>query len=130
MDRVFLDTSFLLAFVDKEDEHHQKAKSLMRDFLEGEVLLSGHVFVETVNTVFSRSDHEKAKNLAKYLTKSEIKVVQLNQPGFENANKIFQDKAISFTDCSVPAAMNMLGVEKLATFDRDFEKFEQIEKVP
>lgn len=129
MARIFLDTSFILAFIDKEDTRHAEARGIMQEFLKDELYISDHVFAETVNIVFSRANHDRAKNLAEYLVKSEINLVQLNQPGFEGAYQVFSSEKISFTDASIKALMKNLGIEKLATFDSDFERFKDVEIV-
>jgi predicted nucleic acid-binding protein len=129
MARIFLDTSFLLAFIDKEDSHHKEARDLMKESLKDDLYISDHVFAEAVNTVFSRAGHKRAKNFAEYLIKSEIKLVQMNQSGFEGAYQLFQTEQISFTDTTIKSAMDNLGIQKLATFDTDFKRFENIKTI-
>ena len=54
----------------------------------------------------------------------------LNEPGFLQACNLFQENEISFTECSIVSAMKILSIDKLATFDKDFKQFEEIETVP
>jgi predicted nucleic acid-binding protein len=130
MDRYFLDTSFLIAFFDSGDEHHEKTRELMKEIKSEELVISDQIFSETVNTAFSRVGYKKARDCSKYLRKSQIKIIYLNEPGFLKACKIFQENKISFTDCSIVSTMQILGIEKLATFDKDFKNYEEIERVP
>lgn len=129
MDRYFLDTSFIIAFADREDDHHREAREQMEKMLDGRVYLSEYVFMETVNTVFSRSGGRKSSNLAEYLLKSELDLVNVSKPVFIDAFELFQEEEISFTDCSIVAAMRSLGIEKLASFDEDFRSFQDLEMV-
>ena len=130
MAEYFLDTSFLIAFFDSGDDHHEKARETMQEIKKEELVISDQVFSETVNTVFSRMDHTTAHNCAEYLRKSQINVIYLNKTGFQKTCDLFQDNQISFTDCSIAAAMELLSIEKLATFDTDFKKLENIETIP
>lgn len=130
MDRYFLDTSFLIAFFDSGDEHHEEARELMKEIKSEELVVSDQIFSETVNTAFSKVGHKTARNCSKYLRKSQIKIMYLNEPGFLKACNLFQDNQISFTDCSIVSSMKILGIEKLATFDKDFKQFQEIETVP
>ncbi|QGA80811.1 type II toxin-antitoxin system VapC family toxin [Candidatus Nanohalobium constans] len=130
MDRYFLDTSFLIAFFDSGDEHHEKSRELMKEIKSEELVISDQIFSETVNTAFSKVGYKTARDCSRYLRKSQIKIMYLNEPGFQKACKLFRENEISFTDCSIISAMNLLGIEKLATFDNDFEKFQKTEIIP
>jgi predicted nucleic acid-binding protein len=130
MDRYFLDTSFLIAFFDSGDEHHEKAREILKKIKSEELIISDQIFSELVNTVFSKVGYKTARDCSKYLGKSQIKIIYLNEPGFLKTCKLFKENQISFTDCSIVSTMKILGIKKLATFDKDFKKFEEIEKVP
>lgn len=127
MDRVFLDTSFLIGFVNSDDRHHETSRELMKKFKSP--IISDYVFVETLNVLYSRTDHRTAKNFGEYLRKSQINIVKTDTTIFEKSFEIFRENDNSFTDASIVAAMNTLGLEKLATFDEDFKKYE-IKLVP
>jgi len=130
MDKYFLDTSFLLAFFDSGDKHHDSAREKMKEIKNKELITSDQIFSETVNTAFSKVDYKTAKDCSKYLRKSQIQIIYLNEPGFLKTCEIFKEKQISFTDCSIIATMKILNIDKLATFDKDFQQFKEIEKVP
>ena len=130
MDRYFLDTSFLIAFFDSGDNHHEKAREVMKGIKTQELVISDQIFSETVNTAFSKVGHDTARDCSRYLRKSQIKIVYLNESGFLEACNLFQENRISFTDCSIVSTMETLNIEKLATFDKDFKQFAEIEKVP
>ena len=102
----------------------------MKEIKNEELITSDQVFSETVNTAFSKVDYKTAKDCSKYLRKSQIQIMYLNEPSFLKTCEIFKENKISFTDCSIIAAMKILSIDKLATFDTDFKKFYEIEKVP
>ncbi|MFB6226055.1 MAG: type II toxin-antitoxin system VapC family toxin [Candidatus Paceibacteria bacterium] len=129
MDRYFLNTSFLLAFIDSDDDHHQKSREIMGKIRDEEVYISDRVFTETVNTIFSRFDHSDAENFSDYLRKSGINILHTNSVTFSMASELFESEKVSFTDCSIIALMKALNIEKLCTFDSDCRDFENIEIV-
>lgn len=129
MARYFLDTSFLLAFVDKDDEHHERARELMEKIKQEEIYISDFVFMETVNTMFSRFDHKDAREFSKYLKKSELRILHTNSKIFDNTVELFSSEKMSFTDCSIKSAMEALDIEKLCSFDQDFQRFSSIELI-
>jgi len=127
MDRIFLDTSFLIGFINSDDKHHETSRNLMKNFESP--IISDYVFMETLNVLYSRTDHHTAKNFGEYLLKSQVDVVKTNNTIFEESFNLFNQNDNSFTDASIVATMNALGIEKLATFDEDFQNY-SIDLVP
>lgn len=125
---VFIDSSFLIAFVNDDDKHHQKARKKMRKLEEP--VISDQVFTETLDYLFAREEHRKAIEFGKYMRKSQINILNTSEPVIDDAFELFKSNEISFTDCSIVSSMKILGIEKLATFDKDFKQFQGIETVP
>jgi predicted nucleic acid-binding protein len=128
VEAVFLDSSFLIAFVNDDDQHHQKAREKMKEIEEP--VISDQVFTETLDYIFAREAHDKAVEFGKYMKKSQINILTTSEPVTNDAFQLFKTNEISFTDCTTIAAMKILGIQKLATFDTDFNRFAEIEKVP
>ena len=125
---VFLDSSFLIAFVNDDDKHHQKTRNKMTEIEDP--VISDQVFSETLDYLFAKEEHRKAVEFGKYMRKSKINILNTSEPVINDAFKLFKNNEISFTDCSIVSSMKILGIEKLATFDKDFEQFQEIETVP
>lgn len=126
---VFLDSSFLIAFVNNDDKHHQKAREEMKELQEP--VISEQVFTETLDYLFAREEHRKAIEFGKYMRKSQINILNTSQAVINNAFELFKSNEVGFTDCSIVSLIKILGIEKLATFDKDFKEFEEkIETFP
>ena len=127
-EQIFLDSSFLIAFVNDDDKHHQKAREEMKELQQP--VISDQVFSETLDYLFAKEKHRKAVEFGKYMRKSQINILNTSEPIAEDAFELFKSNKISFTDCSILSSMKILGIEKLATFDKDFKHFQDIEMVP
>ncbi|WP_456478924.1 type II toxin-antitoxin system VapC family toxin [Geoglobus ahangari] len=55
-----------------------------------------------------------------------IEILKVNDAAFAEAWEIFRRPKMSFTDCTIAAAVKIFQIDVLATFDRGFKKFEWI----
>ena len=129
---IFLDTSYLVAYYNEDDQNHKKAIKLMELFFSGnygEFIISDYVFDEFITVMF-----HKIKNIP-----SVVKVgndvlffttyFSVTKDIFNISWKLFevqQKTKFGFTDCTIVALMNDLAIKYLATFDQDFKKVEGI----
>lgn len=128
---VFLDTSFIAAYYNKKDVHHEKAKSIMEEIVskEEEIFISNHVFDEIINVLLNRvKDIEKTKEIGNDLKES-TEIIHTSEEEFESAWKKFRnqkDTNFSFTDCSIISLAKNKKLEPIATFDKEFKKLKEI----
>ena len=124
---IFLDTSFLVAFIVDKDTNHEKAVSLMKEIVEGEhgsAITSEYVFDETVTVVLVRSKSLESAVKTGDLIKESIPVLDVGNNVFEASWKRFRNQKntkLSFTDCTILEMVESNHLDKLATFDREFE---------
>jgi predicted nucleic acid-binding protein len=121
---ILLDTSFLIAYHNKRDKHHERAREINVE----NAAINDYIYNETLNIIFLRNNHKKAVEYGKFLRKA-LNVVRVSQPIFDKSIENFEKYNLSFTDASLAATGQKLGIEKLASFDKDFEKFENIERI-
>lgn len=121
---ILLDTSFLIAYHNKKDEHHKRARQI--DPEDG--IINDYVFNETVNLVMVRNDHRKAVDYSQFLRKA-LRIVRVSKPIFDEAAEKFEDHEVSFTDASIAATAEKIGINQVAAFDEDFNRFEQVERI-
>jgi predicted nucleic acid-binding protein len=124
---VFIDSNVFVAFVNTRDAHHERARKIMQDILSaryGRAVTSDYVFDECMTaTLMKTKDLESAVKLGRYMLDSEIGIMKLDGTMIRRAWKIFSEdnkERISFTDCTIRACMEMLGIEYVATFDQAF----------
>jgi predicted nucleic acid-binding protein len=126
---VFVDTSVFVAVRSKKDVNHQRAKHLMMRALKAEfgiIHTSDYVVDEAVTTAPARTrSHRIAVNTGKYILSSpRIETTPISREDFNLAWSKFQkyhDKFLSFTDCTSLALMERRGIERIMSFDSDFD---------
>jgi len=126
---VFVDTGIFVAVRNKKDRNHQRAKDLMRSALRAEfgiIHTSDYVVDEAVTTALARTrNHQIAVNTGRYiLSSARIETLPISQEDFNLAWSKFQtirDRFLSFTDCTSLALMERRGIERILSFDSDFD---------
>jgi len=102
---IFLDTSFLVAFYNKGDKNHSKARRLISDADKSTVfVLSDYVFDEILTVLLVRGGKSLSVEAGRKLLEDErIDILQIDGNIFEKAWLVYQsflDKEWSFTDCT------------------------------
>ena len=124
---VFIDTSLLVAFVVAKDTNHEKAVSIMEEIVggkHGQAITSEYVFDETVTVVLVRSKSLYLASKTGDLIKESMPVLEVGNNTFEASWNRFRnqkDTKFSFTDCTILEVVESNHIDKLATFDREFE---------
>ena len=128
---VFLDTSFIISYLNKRDRNHIKSKNIISKIISGDygnVCISDYVFSECATVLFKLfKDIKKTEILCNRL--KEDLIFYIDKDTFEETFKIFtkqKNTSFSFVDCSIIALMKSNNIKYLATFDKDFEKIEGI----
>jgi predicted nucleic acid-binding protein len=133
---LILDSSFLVAFHNKQDAHHSAADRVMEELLEGrfgQALLLEYVFLEVVTVLLARRGLAVATSVAHALLNArEVEFVPCSDL-FGDVFETFssQKKAsLSFTDAAIVTLAKRQNGASIATFDKDFRSIEGISVVP
>ena len=129
---IFLDSGFILAYVNESDPHHADAFPLMKRILKGEfekVFISDFIVTEvlTLSRVRTKSC-ECAKSIDKLLKtkKNNIDIffgIYVDNAVLERTTIKFHkfcSEGFSHTDCSILVIMEMFSIPLLASFDSHF----------
>lgn len=123
MERLFVDTSAWLAYVDRADPQHRGMAKALRKF-EGRLVTTNFVFDETVTFCRRRLGHATTLLVGDLLRDPDVvDLVRVEAPDEDDAWRLVQqreDKRYSFTDCTSFAVMQRLGLRRAATLDADF----------
>lgn len=134
---IFVDTGAWFTLAVREDQDHAAAVDWF-DRNEEPLATSDLVVVETMNLIRFRSRGPEGHRLScrfgddLWEQKAAI-LVRVTPEDIELGRKIFRkyrDKVWSFTDCTSFAVMKRLSVSTAFSFDRNFEQFPGIGKVP
>ena len=122
---ILIDTNVLIAFYNSDDSLNKRAVELMRRIDAGEfgtAFVSDYVFDESMNVCSARTNRKAAVELGVVLQES-FHIMRVTESVFRAAWWLFKGtKNLSFTDCTNIALVKELGVEYLATFDKEFKK--------
>ncbi|MCX9011028.1 MAG: PIN domain-containing protein [Candidatus Methanoperedens sp.] len=125
---LLIDTSALIAARNADDRNHKKAMALMTSALKGEygkVFISDYIFSEVVTLTCIRTKSKRlAFDIGKFAKAKPINFRFIEPIDFDRAWELYQqydDKNLSFTDCTNIALMERLDIEKLFTFDMGFK---------
>jgi len=124
-----IDANILCAYANADDIHHHRAVQLLQHFiyLKEPIYLSDYVFDEVMG-VITRKVHKKAALVfGEFLLRSELFVLQTTETVFLKAWDIFQEKnSFSFTDCVLLALHQLFDIERIITFDKEFQRVKDI----
>jgi len=125
---LFADTSFLVAFYNKRDKNHAKA----RNFISGAddrslFVISDYIFDEVLTVLLVRSGKFLSAQAGQMILDDErIHIFQTDEAVFEKAwliYRTFKDKEWSFTDCTSYVLMKNLSINTGVSFDEHFKQF-------
>lgn len=125
MTRVIADTSGLYALVDRNDPHHSKAVIFLKNQVGiGSLLVSNHIFDETMTTVKGRLGMQVALQLGLRLRNSRFVELMIFSAAEEQESwRLFSqytDKNWSYTDCTCLVLAQRYNIQQAFSFDHHF----------
>lgn len=124
MRKMLVDTSALLAFLLKADQHHRAAVAFVRNHPEVRFVLTSLILSEVVTRMRAHAGADRAAALGHSLLDAQrYDVVFVDTPLVRSALarlEQFDDKRLSLTDCASFELMDRLGLDSAFTFDHDF----------
>ena len=130
---LFIDSSVLFAFASLRDVHHAKANKIMELVASNRydsVIINDYVFDEVISVILRKSGKKDAVEIGSNILDSEIFVAKIDSDTFQKSWDLFKQlDEFSFTDCTILAFMNILGIKKIATFDKEFRKISWLEVI-
>ena len=134
--KLFVDTGAFIALTDADDENHKAAAAFYRKAKEKgvRIVTTNFVVCETMNYLRARISHQIAVLFRENLKKSGFIEIVTMTPLVEDAAftifKRYNDKDFSFTDCTSFSIMRSLKLKSAFAFDKHFEQFEGISRLP
>ena len=124
-DRIFLDTSFVIALINERDQYHTAAEALSHTFGNSELLTTGAVLLEIGNAL-SKEFRVEAVSVINVLSRSaRVEVIEIDSKLIEKGLAVYEkytDKTWGLVDCISFVVMRQSGLTEALTFDRDFEQ--------
>ena len=132
---IFVDSNVFISYYNEDDINHNLAIKILKDIEEfkyGNAIISDYVFDEIITVCLLRiKEKEKVIKLGLAILKSKIKIFKVNKDIFKKAWQLFQEYNLkmSFTDFTNLAFLDLLGIDNIATFDKDFKKVKNVNVV-
>lgn len=130
---VFVDTDVFFAHQDRRASQHDVAKRAMTLVAKGawgHAFTSDHVFGESVTLTRARmKSHAHVHTIVNRILGRDphphvFDLLTVTGPVFRDAVRIvetYQDKALSFTDATTIALVQRRGIDRVLSFDQDFD---------
>ena len=134
MTAVFLDTSFLIALENADDQYRPVAQTCWQDFQRNPLPLvtTSYILDETVTFFNSRGFHSKAVEIGQCLLASPgIQLIHVDESLFQAGWRWFiqhDDKRYSLTDSISFALMKQLDLKTAFSFDKHFSQAGFVQK--
>lgn len=128
MNRVFIDSSAIIAYYCIRDENHHLAEARLKKLRDenGRMFLTDYIFDECITGIMSGAGHTQASMAGRFILESSImSIVWLDQEIKLRAWEYFikhDDKEYSFTDCTSFVLMKEMDLRYYLAFDRHFEQ--------
>ena len=126
MEKIFIDTSALVALFVKNDNNHHQANVIYDSLKDKKVPIfsSDYIIDETITTIWRRGSKELSISVGEvFFTSAIFSIIYVCPDYLEpawNLYKKYKDKRFSFTDVTSFAIMKNLNIDKVFTFDADF----------
>lgn len=126
--RVFNDSSAYLALLDRRDEHHAEAVTILTALVAGRyrAFTTSTIVIEAHALILANLGGDQARQFLRGIEASETRVVQVRARDEASARQLlfrYTDKTWSFTDAISFVVMERLGMRLAFTFDEDFAQY-------
>lgn len=129
---VFVDTGVFVAFHNTRDVNHGRAMEIVREIVEGGLgtaYTSDYIFDEAVTVALVRTGRpEIALSVGGMIlgefTAPFLVILRVDGEIFNEAWRLFPryaERGLSFTDCTSIALIKARRIERLVSFDKDFD---------
>jgi predicted nucleic acid-binding protein len=122
---VFVDTSFVVALINKNDQNHRLALALSGRFTGQRLVTTDAILLEIGNALSRNFKQESIEIIEDFLTSDDVQVIHLHPSLFRKAFDLYKsrlDKVWGLIDCVSFVVMKELGVTEALSADRHFEQ--------
>ena len=123
--RIFVDTSFVIALINDKDQYYDQARALSYEFDNSPLVTTDAVLLEIGNAL-AKDFRKEAIEVIKVLRSGKnTDVIEIDSKLFEKGFEIYEkydDKDWGLVDCISFVVMWERGITEVLTFDSDFEQ--------
>jgi predicted nucleic acid-binding protein len=122
---VFVDTSFVVALVNKKDQNHDLALDLSQQFTGYSLVTTDAILLEIGNALSRNFKRECIETIEDFLTSDDVQVIHLRPPLFRKAFDLYKSRSDTLwglIDCVSFVVMKELGITEALSADKHFEQ--------
>ena len=123
MNKVFVDTLFVVALINERDAYHARAAELA-DLCDGRPMVTTNaILLEIGNALAGSFKRQAVEVIDAFLASSDVEIVPLTPRLFQDAYSMYrkyQDKEWGLLDCVSFVVMREAGIRDALTFDHHF----------
>ena len=122
---VFVDTSFVVALVNKNDQNHRLALDLSTQYSGKELVTTDAILLEIGNALSRNFKRQSVEIIEDFLTSDDVQVIHLAPPLFRRAFDLYKshsDKSWGLVDCVSFVVMKETGITDALSADKHFEQ--------
>lgn len=123
INKIFVDTGFVLAKINRNDQYHQEALKLLDKFEDTPWVTTEAVLLEIGNAMAKDYKLQAVEFIEDCLTLDRVEVVKITPYLFNQALKVYkdyQDKEWGLIDCVSFVVMAEKGITQVLAFDKHF----------
>ncbi len=121
--KIFVDTLFIVALINKRDQYHQIALNLAEQYENYPLITTDAIFLESGNKLSANYRNETVELIERFLASDEVDVIHLTPELFDESLRLYkkhQDKSWGLVDCFSFVVMKQHKLSQALTFDRHF----------
>jgi len=123
--KAFVDTSFVVALVNRKDQNHILALDLADRFAGPGLVTTDAILLEIGNALSRNFKRQSVEIIEHFLTSVDVKVIHLHPPLFRSAFDLYKshsDKLWGLIDCVSFVVMKELAITDALSADKHFEQ--------
>jgi len=125
VDRIFVDTSYVIALINRRDTQHDEARALAASLGDAELVTTDAVLLELDNALARGYRRAASAAISHLLSAPNVTVFRVDLEALANALDLFtshDDKEWSLVDCLSFGVMRATGTTQALTADHHFEQ--------
>lgn len=124
---IFLDSTFILALIFKDQIKHQRAKEIYPHIARETKIINNTILMEILNSIKPNYQIDSTKILNILLNMGEVHC--LTEEEYIATEKMFKyyNYALNYQDCMILKTMQKFQTNRIATFDSGFKKIKGLD---
>ncbi len=122
---IFIDTMFVVALVNRNDEYHHQAYEQSNKYRNVRFVTTEAVLLEIGNALSRNFKQQAIRIIDDFSSSNDVQVVSLNSTLFAQGFECYRahaDKTWSLVDCISFEVMRMRGLADVLTIDKHFQQ--------